>query len=82
MAHIEVDKSLTGIRSLVMYRPESGEHLYALARALLRGESPIAAADRELIASYVSSLRQSVYMKMRLQPMGLSPMMTLLLIPN
>ena len=56
MAHIEVDKSLPGIRSLVMYRPESGEHLYALARALLRGESPIAAADRELIASYVSSL--------------------------
>lgn len=56
MPHIDVEKDVPGIRSLVLFRPESGQHLYALAQALLRGESPIAVADRELIAAYVSSL--------------------------
>jgi uncharacterized peroxidase-related enzyme len=56
MPHIELEKDVPGIRSLVLFRPGSGQHLYALAQALLRGESPIPAADRELIAAYVSSL--------------------------
>ncbi len=38
-----------------MFRPESGQHLYALAQVLLRGESPLSEAERELIASFVSS---------------------------
>lgn len=38
-----------------MFRPESGQYLYALAQVLLRGESPLSEAERELIAAYVSS---------------------------
>jgi uncharacterized peroxidase-related enzyme len=55
MAHISVPEGVPGIRSLVMFRPESGQHLYALAQVLLRGESPLSEAERELIAAYVSS---------------------------
>lgn len=54
MAHINVPPGVPGIRSLVMFRPETGKHLYALAQVLLRGESPLSQADRELIAAYVS----------------------------
>lgn len=39
-----------------MYRPDTGEQLYALAQALLRNESPLSEAERELIATFVSSL--------------------------
>jgi uncharacterized peroxidase-related enzyme len=55
MAHISVPEGVPGIRSLVMFRPESGQHLYALAQVLLRGESPLSEAERELIAAFVSS---------------------------
>ncbi len=54
MAHINVPEGVPGIRSLVMFRPETGKHLYALAQELLRGESPLSEADRELIAAHVS----------------------------
>lgn len=54
MAHINVEDGVPGIRSLVMFRPETGVHLYALAQVLLRGESPLSEAERELIAAYVS----------------------------
>lgn len=55
MAHISVEKGVPGIRSLVLFRPETGKPLYELAQVLLRGPSPIPEAERELIASYVSS---------------------------
>jgi len=54
MAHIKVPEGVPGIRSLVMFRPETGKHLYDLAQILLRGESPLLEAERELIAAYVS----------------------------
>lgn len=54
MAHIQVPEGVPGIRSLVMFRPETGQHLYELAQVLLRGESPLTQAERELIATYVS----------------------------
>lgn len=54
MAHINVPEGVPGIRSLVLFRPETGRHLYDLAQVLLRGESPLSQADRELIATYVS----------------------------
>jgi uncharacterized peroxidase-related enzyme len=38
-----------------MFRPETGKHLYELAQVLLRGDSPLSQADRELIATHVSS---------------------------
>ncbi|NRF40554.1 carboxymuconolactone decarboxylase family protein [Pedobacter foliorum] len=54
MAHINVPEGVPGIRSLVMFRPETGKYLYDLAEELLRGESPLSQAERELIAAYVS----------------------------
>jgi len=54
MAHIQVPESVPGIRSLVLFRPETGKPLYDLAQVLLRGESPLTEAERELIAAYVS----------------------------
>jgi len=54
VAHINVPEGVPGIRSLVMFRPETGKPLYDLAQVLLRGESPLSQADRELIAAYVS----------------------------
>ena len=54
MAHINVPEGVPGIRSLVMFRPETGKYLYELAEVLLRGESPLSQAERELIAAYVS----------------------------
>ena len=54
MAHIKVEDGVPGIRSLVMFRPETGKPLYDLAQVLLRGSSPLSEAERELIAAYVS----------------------------
>lgn len=54
MAHIKVPEGVPGIRSLVMFRPETGRHLYDLAQVLLRGESTLSPAERELIAAFVS----------------------------
>jgi len=61
MAHIQVPDGVPGIRSLVMFRPESGQYLYELAQLLLRGESPLTEAERELIAAYVSSRNECVF---------------------
>ena len=54
MAHIKVEEGVPGIRSLVLFRPETGKHLYELVQILLRGESTLTEAERELIAAYVS----------------------------
>jgi len=61
MAHINVPEGVPGIRSLVMFRPETGKYLYELAEVLLRGESPLPQADRELIAAYVSSRNECMF---------------------
>ncbi|WP_435353679.1 carboxymuconolactone decarboxylase family protein [Emticicia sp. SJ17W-69] len=54
MPHIPLPEGVPGIRSLVMYRPDTGKPLYELAQILLREESPLSPAERELIATYVS----------------------------
>jgi len=54
MAYIKIDEAVPGIRSLVLFRPETGKPLYELAQVLLRGPSPLSEAERELIATYVS----------------------------
>lgn len=61
MAHISVQEGVPGIRSLVMFRPESGQYLYELAQVLLRSESPLSEAERELIAAYVSSRNECMF---------------------
>lgn len=63
MAHIPVPEGVPGIRSLVMYRPETGKPLYELAQVLLRGASPLSEAERELIAAYVSSRNDCQFCK-------------------
>ncbi|MBS1600231.1 MAG: peroxidase-related enzyme [Bacteroidetes bacterium] len=61
MPHIQVPEGVPGIRSLVMFRPETGQYLYELAQVLLRGESPLSEAERELIAAYVSSRNNCMF---------------------
>lgn len=61
MPHIKLEENLPGIRSLAMFRPETGRPLYELAQVLLRGESPLSEAERELIAAYVSHLNNCVF---------------------
>lgn len=61
MAHIQVPEGVPGIRSLVMFRPETGQHLYELAQVLLRAESPLTPAERELIATHVSNRNNCVF---------------------
>jgi uncharacterized peroxidase-related enzyme len=58
MPHIQLNNDAPGIRSLVLYRPDTGKPLYELAQALLRAGSPdstLSDAERELIAAVVSS---------------------------
>ena len=64
MAHIKVPEGVPGIRSLVMFRPETGKPLYELAQVLLRGESPLSEAERELIAAYVSNRNDTMFCMM------------------
>lgn len=61
MAYINVADGIPGIRSLVMFRPETGRYLYELAQVLLRGDSPLSEAERELIAAYVSHLNECMF---------------------
>ena len=61
MAHINVPEGVPGIRSLVMFRPETGKSLYELAQVLLRNESPLTPAERELIAAHVSNRNNCVF---------------------
>jgi uncharacterized peroxidase-related enzyme len=44
-----------------MFRPETGQHLFTLAQTLLRGESPLTPAERELIATHVSARNNCVF---------------------
>src|SRR3954465_10700697 len=64
MAHINVPEGVPGIRSLVMFRPETGKPLYELAQVLLRRESTLSEAERELIAAYVSKRNGTMFCMM------------------
>lgn len=61
MAHINVPEGVPGIRSLVIFRPETGKYLYELAQVLLRGPSPLTEAEREMIAGYVSHRNNCIF---------------------
>src|SRR5262245_39391796 len=61
MAHITVPEGVPGIRSLVLFRPETGKHLYELAQVLLRDASPLTPAERELIATHVSARNNCMF---------------------
>lgn len=61
MAHITLPEGVPGIRSLALFRPETGKHLYELAQILLRGPSPLTPAERELIATHVSARNNCMF---------------------
>ncbi len=64
MAYIKVEEGVPGIRSLVQFRPETGKLLYELAHILLRSESTLSEAERELIAAYVSKRNDTMFCMM------------------
>ncbi len=61
MAYINLNNEAPGIRSLVLYRPDTGKYLYDLVAVLLRGKSELSAAERELIAAYISKLNNCTF---------------------
>ncbi len=61
MAHIKLTEGLPGIRGLFAFRPETAKPLCELAEVLLHQPNSLSAADRELIATYVSSQNDCFY---------------------
>src|SRR6266699_2526475 len=61
MPHITLNSGEPGIRGLLRFRPETARPLSELAEVLLRGPSTLTRGERELIASYVSSLNDCYY---------------------
>lgn len=61
MPHINLPENVYGIRSLALFRPETGKALYDLAEVLLRSPSTLSSAERELIAAFVSYKNSCTY---------------------
>ena len=61
MAHIALNSAEPGIRGLFRFRPETAEPLNGLVEVLLCEPNTLTRGERELIASYVSSLNQCKY---------------------
>jgi uncharacterized peroxidase-related enzyme len=55
MAHIRLPEGIPGILGPMAFSPETAKALNALAEVLLRAPNSLPAADREMIATYVSS---------------------------
>lgn len=55
MAHISLPEGVPGISGLMRQYPATARHMNALADTLLRGPSSLSPAEREIIATYVSS---------------------------
>jgi uncharacterized peroxidase-related enzyme len=58
MTYIATDIPQPGIVELLFYKGPTGKALSRLAHTLLHGPSPLSSGERELIASYVSSLNR------------------------
>src|ERR1700743_578791 len=61
MPHINVDKNLPGIRSLMAFSPETATPMGELANLLLRTSDTLSMADSELIDTHVSYLNDCFY---------------------
>jgi uncharacterized peroxidase-related enzyme len=61
MSHINVDKDLPGIRSLMAFSPLTAAPMGELANLLLRTNEGLTMAERELIAAHVSYLNDCFY---------------------
>lgn len=58
MPHIPLPNDPPGIRGLLLFKPATGTRIAELIHQLLRGESPLSAADRERIAAHVSRVNE------------------------
>jgi uncharacterized peroxidase-related enzyme len=56
--YVPLRDDLPGIRGLLAFKPTSGAPVAQLIHQLLRGDSPLSAADRERIAAHVSRLNE------------------------
>lgn len=61
MPHINVDKNLPGIRSLMAFSPDTATPMGELANSLLRTDEGLSMAEREMIAAHVSYLNDCFY---------------------
>jgi len=61
MPHIRLSEGLPGIRGLFAFRPETAKPLCELAEVLLHTPGTLSLAERELIATYVSSQNDCYY---------------------
>ena len=61
MPHIPLPAGLQGIRGPMAFRPETAEPLNELANALLHAPNSLTQGERELIATYVSSLNDCYF---------------------
>jgi len=61
MPHIDLPEGVPGIRSAMMFRPETAGPLLSLAEVLLRGDNTLSRGERELIAAYVSNLNECTF---------------------
>jgi uncharacterized peroxidase-related enzyme len=55
MAHIQLEEGLPGITGPFALSPETAKPMRELAEVLLRGPNSLTSAEREMIATYVSS---------------------------
>lgn len=61
MSHIKLPEGLQGIRGPMAFRPETAKPLNELAEVLLHAPNSLPQGDRELIATYVSSLNDCYF---------------------
>lgn len=61
MAHIDLPQGMPGILGPLRMYPETEKPLSELTQVLLRGPSSLTAAERELIATYVSSQNRCIF---------------------
>jgi len=61
MAHIALPPGVPGIRGPMAFRPETARPLNELVDVLLRGPHTLSRGERELIATYVSSINGCRY---------------------
>jgi len=61
MAHINLPEKLPGISAGFAFRPETAKPMRELAHILLHEPSSLTPGERELIATYVSSLNDCYF---------------------
>jgi uncharacterized peroxidase-related enzyme len=61
MAHIDFGEGIPGIRGPMLFSPETAKPLNDLAQVLLTGPHTLTLAEREMIATYVSSQNDCLF---------------------